>query len=201
MKILRTILLVIFGLALLATAWYIGNRFQLPGLQKSEKADVVLEKVKSACKLITAEGFISEVYDYKDYYHFDFKPFRKKALIRVKAKVSVGYDLEKITMEADDLTKTIRLTNLPGVDILSIDHELDYYDISEGTFNAFKADDYDELNRNAKDFVRQIALESQIVQVAEEKSNELFDLIRFMVQKAGWKLEIERNTLDSGIND
>jgi hypothetical protein len=188
---------VIFGLALLATAWYIGSKFKFAGLQKSENAEVILEKVKSVCKLVTAEGYISEVYDYKDYYHFDFKPFRKKAIIRVKAKVSVGYDLEKIEMHADELTKTILLSNLPGVDIISIDHDLDYYDISEGTFNSFDEDDYDELNRNAKDFVRQIALDSDIVQMAENKSNELFEIIRFMVEQAGWQLEIKRNTPDN----
>ena len=191
MKTLRTILVVTLTLALLFTAWYIGQKFSLPGKQSTEHSEVILEKVKSACKLVTAEGYISEVYDYKDYYHFDIAPLRKKALIRVKAKVSVGFDLEKLKIDADEINHIIRISNFPKAEVIAIDHDLDYYDLSEGTFNNFSEADLTTLNVRAKEYVRKIALDGDLVAMAEAKSNELIDLIRFISEKGGWKLEIE----------
>ena len=62
----------------------------------TEQSQVLMEKIKTVAKLVTVEGYFSEVYDYQDYWNYDVSMFRKKALIRVKAKVSVGYDLSKM---------------------------------------------------------------------------------------------------------
>ena len=119
-----------------------------------EDSKVLLEKVKTVSKLITVEGYFSEIYDYQEHWGYDLSPFRKKALIRVKAKVSVGYDLTKMNFEADTKTKTITISNMPDPEILSIDHDLDYYDITEGTFNTFEEADYNKMNAAAKEKVR-----------------------------------------------
>ncbi|MBP7184461.1 MAG: DUF4230 domain-containing protein, partial [Saprospiraceae bacterium] len=63
---------------------------------KQESADVLLEKIKYVSKLVTVEGYFSELYNYKDYWQYDWWPFQRKALIRVKAKVSAGYDLSQM---------------------------------------------------------------------------------------------------------
>ena len=111
-------------------------------LRSEESAQVLLERVQTVAKLITVEGYFSEVYDYKDYYAYNLSPFRKKALIRVKAKVSVGYDLSRVEFETRPDEKVIIVRNLPEPEILSIDHDLDYYDISQGMFNSFSAQDH-----------------------------------------------------------
>jgi hypothetical protein len=150
-----------------------------------------LERIEKVSKLITVEGYFSEIYDYKDYYWYDLSPFRKKALIRVKAKVSMGVNFEGIDIETNEKSHTITLGPMPEVEILSIDHDSDYYDISEGTFNSFSEKDYNELQKNAKEYIRNIALESDLVHTAEEQRNELIELIRFYVESVGWTLVIE----------
>jgi len=158
----------------------------------SEKVQVLLEKIEQVSKLISVEGHFSEVYDYKEYKSYDIAMFRKKALVRVKAKVSAGYDLGQMKVSSDQLTKTIKITNIPEIEILSIDHNLDYYDITEGSFNKFSEADLNKINERAKEFIRKTALESEIVQNAEIRGNKVFELIRYMVENAGWTLEIEQ---------
>jgi len=148
------------------------------------------------------EGYFSEMYDYKDYWKYDISPLRKKALVRVKGKVSVGYDLGQMKLEAFPDKKLITISEIPDPDIISIEHDLDYYDISEGSFNSFSAKDYNHINKNAKEKIRQTALASDLFLKAEEQSNQLLDLIQFMVEGAGWEVEyvarltpIEQDTL------
>ena len=157
----------------------------------TENGVVLLERIKQVAKLVTVEGFFSEIYDYQDYYGYDLSFFRKKALIRVKAKVSVGYDLEKMHITASPETKTIRLSGIPPAEILSIEHDLDYYDVQEGLFNEFSPEDYNKLNANAKEFIRKKALESDLYKTAATQRNSLLETMKFMVESTGWTLEIE----------
>jgi hypothetical protein len=39
------------------------------------------------------------------------------------------------------------------VELISLDHTLDYYDISEGTFNSFSAEDYNKINNDVKEHI------------------------------------------------
>ncbi len=162
-----------------------------------EQSHVLLEKIKTVAKLITVEGYFSEVYDYKDYWGYDLSPFRKKALIRVKARVSVGYDLTKMSVEALPEQKLLIISDLPDPSIISIDHDLDYYDITEGTFNSFSETDYNLMNKNAKEKIRQAAMRSDLFLAAEEQSNLMLDLVKFMVEGAGWQLEFKPRNLIS----
>lgn len=158
-----------------------------------EQSKVLLEKIREVAKLVTVEGNISEVYNYKDYWGYDFFPFQKKAIILVDAKVSVGYDLQKMNMRSDALTKTLIISTLPNPEILSLEHDLKYYDISEGTFNSFSPKDYTDLQGKVKDFIRQKAEESELKRRANTQGNKMIDMIRFMVEGAGWTLVIEND--------
>ncbi len=157
-------------------------------VEVEEQSKVLLEKIKTVTKLVTVEGYFSEIYDYQEYWGYDLGPFRKKALIRVKAKVSVGYDLTKMNFEANSATKTITISNMPDPEIMSIDHDLDYYDITEGTFNTFDEKGYNKMNKNAKEKVRKEAMNSDLFLTAEAESAQLMDIMEFMVEGAGWTL-------------
>jgi Protein of unknown function (DUF4230) len=180
-------LLAVFAAGILLTRWY----FKRSEPVQQESGVVLLERIKQVAKLVTVEGYFSEIYDYQDYYGYDLSFFRKKALIRVKAKVSVGYDLEKMQITAVPETKTIRLSGIPSAEILSIEHDLDYYDLQEGLFNDFSAEDYDKLNTNAKEFIRKKALESDLTKSAANQRNSLLETMRFMAESGGWKLEVD----------
>lgn len=180
-------LIAVFAAGILLTRWY----FKRQEAVVQETGVVLLERIKQVAKLVTVEGYFSEIYDYQDYYGYDLSIFRKKALIRVKAKVSVGYDLEKMKVTSDVTTKTIRLSGIPADEILSIEHDLDYYDVQEGFFNEFSTEDYDKLNASAKEFIRKKALESDLVKNATLQRNNLIETMKFMTESTGWKLEVE----------
>jgi len=186
---------IITGLVIIAVAaavFFATSYYYTIGKVTAEEQSVVLmEKIKTVAKLVTVEGYFSEIYDYQDYWSYDISPFRKKALIRVKAKVSVGYDLTKMSIEAIPEKKLLIISDLPDPSIISIDHDLDYYDITEGTFNTFSEKDYTMLNRNAKEKIRQAAVSSDLLLAAEEQSNKMLDLVKFMVEGAGWELQFK----------
>lgn len=190
----QVVLLLILG-ALIFIGYKVNNWVQWrKEYQVEASSQAILDRIEKVSKLITVEGYFSEIYDYKDYYWYDLSPFRKKALIRVKAKVSVGVDLEKMEIHTDSDSKTVRIQNIPAVEILSIDHDADYYDISEGTFNSFSEKDYNELQKNAKDYIRHIALKSDLVETAKVQQEEILEFLRFFVESVGWTLELEEET-------
>lgn len=182
-------LLFFFGIGVFLTKKY----YTWNDLQVKEQSEVLLEKVKNVYKLVTVEGHLSEVYSYEDYWGYDFSPFRKKALIRVKAKVSIGYDLEKMEIEARPEEKKIMISQLPEPTIISIDHTLDYYDITQGTFNSFTKEDFNKLNANAKEFIVRKAEESDLLETAKQQGNEALKMMEFMVESSGWRLEYKRD--------
>lgn len=178
-----------FGLGIWAMNWY----HKKTAANVEEQSTVLLEKIKKVTKLITVEGYFTEIYGHKEYYYYDISPFRKKALLRVKAKVSVGYDLGNMKIETRPEEKKIIISQLPDPTLIAIDHEVDFYDLQQGTFNAFTAKDYTKLNKKAKEFIEKTALDSELLKTAKAQANTTFELIEFIVKGAGWTVEIEQN--------
>jgi len=171
---------VVLVLVLLAGGFWIGKQMyaEKQALVAEQQAQTLLERIETVAKMITVEGYFSEVYSYQDYWRYDWPGFQKKALLRVKAKVSVGYDLSKmrITVEAD--RKRLLVSQLPDPEILSIDHDLDYYDISEGVFNSFSEADYNRMSSNAKKIIREQALKSDLMLKAAAQGTDMLNIIR-----------------------
>jgi hypothetical protein len=184
-------ILLLTGALILLLAGYTGYRYykSWQEYKVQEESRVLLEKVRTVCKLITVEGQFSEIIDYKDYWGYDLSFFRKKALVRVQATVSVGYDLSNIKVESRPEEKKLLLSQLPDPLILAIDHSQDYYDITEGTFNSFTTEDYNRINEMAKENIREKAMQSELFKTAEQQAGQMLDLLAFMVESAGWTLE------------
>ena len=180
--LIAIVLLVFFG----TRYWYTKNSITV-----EEESEILLERINTVTKLITIEGEFSEIYDYKDYWKYDLSPFRKKALVRINGKVSVGHNLNNINIEAFPEQKRILISNVPGSEILSVDHKISYYDITQGTFNSFSPKDYNKINENAKALIRKKAEESILMKTAEDQGVQLLEMIRFMSEQMGWKVEIE----------
>lgn len=156
-----------------------------------QQSDIILNQVQSVRKLITVEGYFTEIYTHKDYYKFDISPLRKKALVRVKAKASVGVDLANLQPWTNPQTKTLHIQKFPQPEILSLDHRLDYYDITEGTFNYFSTTDYNAINQNARDFIEDKIYSSEMMIQARNQSQTVLETIAALVEGMGWTLEIE----------
>ena len=189
-------------LLLLVAAFLIGGwltyRYFVPQNRPVEDATVLLEKIQAVTKLVTVEGQFSEIYNYSEYQGYFTLLWDKKVLVRVRATVSAGYDLESMRLEADPATKTIRMSALPEPQILSIDHTLDYYDISEGLFASFSPDDYNRINQRAKELIRDQAMKSNLMDAAREQADKMLELVQFMVESAGWKLVIADEPVNFG---
>lgn len=156
----------------------------------TEDATILLDRIEKVTKLITVEGYFSEVYKYKDYYKYDISLLRKEALMRIQAKVSVGYDLSGLDITVNESDKKVIMVFPDSVQILSIEHDLDYYDISEGTFNSFDEEDYNKLNASAKTFIREKAHQSDLFDTAGAQLTDMVDIIRALVSASDYTLEI-----------
>ncbi len=181
-------------LAMLLGAW-LSWRYFSSGPKGVEDSSVLLEKIQAVAKLSTVEGTFSEIYNYSEYQGYFTFFWDKKILVRVRATVSAGYDLNRLQIQADPATKTVYMNGIPKPEILSIDHSLDYYDISEGLFSSFSPEDYTRINQRAKELIRTNALKSSLLSEADVQGAKMLDLMRFMVEGAGWKLKI------SGVQD
>lgn len=162
--------------------------------QKTEQvtSTVLLERIRPVMKLVTVEGDFNEVFSYSNAdASFDwlkyFSPFQKKAMLRVKARVSVGYDLEGMDLNVDEGSKTITLRGMATPEVLSMEHDVDYYDMDAGTFNPFTAQDLTKMEATAKSMVRAKIPESGLFKTAAERKQEVLQVIRALVEGSGWK--------------
>lgn len=158
-----------------------------------ENSQVLLESMREVAKVIAVEGNFSEIYSHEDYYSFDIVAFRKKALLRVEAKVSVGYNLENMQITADDTARKIIISNLPQPEILSVDHDIDYYDIQEGAFNSFTPKEFSDINARAKQFIEEKVKSdgSYLFNAAEKQKNRMLETLGILAQTAGYELIYE----------
>ena len=117
--------------------------------------------------------------------------FTKEAIIEVRGRVLVGYDMEQLSIRVDSAKQTVTLHNLPQPELLAIDHELHYRNLEESFFNSFSPADYTQLNRNAKEALRKKAYESGLLEKARAEGNTMLESVRFMVENMGWQLEYE----------
>lgn len=192
MKNARNLLLIILSILVIALA--VGGLTWIRSFENRnviQQSDIILNQVQNVRKLITVEGYFTEIYTHKDYYKFDISPLRKKALVRVKAKASVGVDLAELHPWTNPQTKTLHIQKFPQPEILSLDHRLDYYDITEGTFNYFSTTDYNAIHKNARQFIEDKILASEMMTQARSQSQSILETITSMVETMGWKLVIE----------
>ncbi len=157
-----------------------------------EQSTVLLEKIKTVSKLVTIEGYFSEVWQVKKTPgYWDFGYMSKSAILKVKGKVSVGYNLEKMKIESFTTEKIIRISNMPSPEIISVDHDLEYFSIQEGTFTSFSSKELSDFNSAAKDTLVAAAQRSRLFDAANEKGNDVIKLIELIAKDAGWKVEYE----------
>ncbi|SHJ88909.1 DUF4230 domain-containing protein [Pseudozobellia thermophila] len=155
------------------------------------QSEVLLDKIRTVCKLVSVEGDFAEIYRYenKKERFMSLVTSKKKALIVINAKAQIGYDLKKIGMHADNENKRIVMTNFPEPEILSIEPDIQFYDIQSGMFNFFSPDDLTLLNKEAKQHIREKIPESGLMETAKKEAVQAVLLIEKIVETIGWKLD------------
>jgi len=121
---------------------------------------------------------------------------KKKALIVINAKAHIGYDLKKVEVSSDIDNKRILLTKFPQPEILSIEPELEFYDIQNGMFNSFSPDDLTTLNIEAKKHIRAKIPQSGLMDTARKEALQAVSLIESIVATIGWELDYSALKID-----
>jgi hypothetical protein len=154
-------LLVLLAVCLLV--FFITLEVYRPG-PSTEQVDstVLLERIRPVLKLVTVEGDLSELYDHSDAWTYNqllagIPSFRKRTIVRVKARVSVGYDLNGM---------------------------------QEGLFNHFSPQELTALGAKAKQRVLEQVPRSGLFDEAEKQRDAIVQVVRTLVESAGWRLEL-----------
>lgn len=156
-----------------------------------QQSTVLLEKIRSVCKLVSVEGDFAEIYHYENTKDSFMSLFRskKKALIVIKAKAHIGYDLNKLELKADNENRKIILSRFPQPEVLSIEPDLQFYDIKNGIFNSFSPTDLTQLNQEAKEHIKNKIPESGLMETARKEALQAVFVVEKIVETIGWKLD------------
>jgi hypothetical protein len=187
---IKLLLVVSLLAAMFLGGMYVAKRYYEVGKPVvQDDSQVILQRIKKVCKLVTVEGHFTEIFTRNSYQYFDISFFQKRAIIKADAKVSVGLDMAKVKFTTFPSTKKMVISNLPTPTILSIDTDFSYYDITEGSFNQFTPDELTDLQKTAKEKIREKAQSSELMLSAQEQGNTIFELIEVICREAGWEVE------------
>lgn len=195
------LLLLVVGLSIMVGA-VLMSRFDgaidavTPKTHYEDNSKILLEKIQKVYKMIVVEGEFADILDRKEYYGWDLPGLRKRALVKVKGKVSVGYNLENLRIDMDSTNRIMRIVNLPEPTIIAIDTDVNYYDIENGIFNSFTPQELSQLHASAKDTIRANALRSPMMQTARQQAAEMFSFITQIATESGWKVEYVKKEPD-----
>ncbi len=189
--------LVGFGIAAIVY-WALKNKFgDSKKSVESSHVSIITDKIEKVFKIVVAEGYFSEIIDYKhkDTQLWGLISSTKKSLIMARAKVLVGFDTSKIKFEIDTKSKTIRFETVPSPEILAIEPDYKFYDIENGWFNKFNDDDYTVLLQNAKNEIASRTFEGDLILTA----NKQMTLVLNSISDAnGFKLLLPSKTKEVG---
>lgn len=183
---------VLIGLAggVTATAYYFRSR---KSNEAQDQSTLLLNKIKQVCKLITIEGEFSEVFAHRDGKSVFFKllQLEKKALLVVKAKVLIGFDLAKIKIEMKPEQKKVVISHFPDPEILGMETDLEYYDVQKGMINKFSELDLNKVNKKSKEFIREKIEQSYLFDIARNQATDTISVIHQLIDSVGWSLVTE----------
>jgi hypothetical protein len=175
----------------LLTYWglsYYQNKTKVHKIES--QAVILIEKIKSVCKLITVEGDFAEIYHYEDTKnHFlNIVTSKKKAILLINATAHIGFDLSQIKLEANNKAQEIIINHFPEPKILTVETDVKYYDKKDGFFNKFEANDLTELNKASKKFIINKIPESGLLITAKKEAFDTVLMIEKLIETSGWKL-------------
>ena len=195
MQLIKNILLVLLTALACYGIFSMYNSWTIKKSVDKVTSDILLQRAEKVFKLVAIEGNFSEIYNYENHIFADMWPFRKKALVQVNAKVSIGYDFEGITFKVDEENRTITMESILEPQILSIEHDVKSYDFENGLFNVINDRDITQMGIQAKEHIRQKAENSDLFDQAEAQKAELMDILGWMFQESEWKLNTEEERL------
>ncbi|GGH46129.1 DUF4230 domain-containing protein [Dyadobacter endophyticus] len=182
------ITLIAGGLAGAALNTWLQNR-RSKKYVSTQEATVLIERIEKVFKVVMAEGYFTEIYNYQnDKNIWNLINDKKKALIIAKAKVLVGYDFGKMKFHRPDGERKLVIDFFPAPEILSIDTDYKFYDIEQGWLNRFQSDDYTAILNEAKQTMNDKAMESDLPRIA---GNQVQLMIFQLAASMNWSVEMK----------
>ncbi|MBT0607545.1 DUF4230 domain-containing protein [Aequorivita echinoideorum] len=159
---------------------------------------LIQREIKNVGKLIVTEGSYAQVYSYSDSRDlmFGLVPSKKGALIVVNAKATIAYDLSKVNKIVDENTRTVTITDIPEPE-LSINPNIQYYDISQQYFNQFTASDYNKIKSRIEKSLRKKIEESELRTNAENRLISELQKIYILTNSMGWTLRYNSKVVEN----
>jgi DNA-binding beta-propeller fold protein YncE len=122
--------------------------------------------------------------------------FDKKALVVINADVTVSFDLSKVVYDIDAKNKTVTITNIPEEEI-KISPDIKYYNVDQSTFNEFTGDDYNKINKIAKENLAKKIEKSTLKSNAKNRLVSELSKILILTNSMGWVLKYENKIVES----
>ena len=187
-----TIILLAGGAIFGAAVYHFFNRRNQKRIIR-ENSTILLKHVRQVLKLVTIEGDFSEIVTYNDIKPVLFKLYEaeKKAIVTVSAKAMVGFDLSKAKIEMNETSRTISILELPKPEVISIDSNIQYYDIRNNLLNKFKPEDYTKINQLVKESIKKGIPESGMYEQATGQAIELLKGLEQLSERLDWKIDYQ----------
>lgn len=157
----------------------------------AERRDSVLllERIEKVFKVVMAEGYFSEIYNYQDQKKILYvlnDP--KKAMIIAQSKVLVGFDFAKVRFQTPERgDRKLVIEFFPQPEVLSIDTDYKFYDIQAGYLNHFSSEDYTKILDDAKQAMNERALQSDLPKIA---NTQIQYMMYQLASSMGWQLQL-----------
>ena len=153
---------------------------------ETKASESFIESLNKVFKVVTAEGHFVEIIDFKhSKVTLPLLSSTKKALIVVKSKVLMGYDMEKLEWERELKNKKLTLKSVPKPTIISLSPEITYYNLENGIFNKFDNEDLNKIQTECIDLIQEKALNSELPRIA---SKQVSVLLTELADLEGWQL-------------
>lgn len=158
--------------------------------------NLIQQQIKNVGKLVVTEGHFAEVLTYKDKRktYIPGLTFDKKALVVINADVTVGFDLSKVTYDIDAENKILTITNIPKEEI-KISPDIKYYDTESSSFNEFTGEDYNKINKLAKENLAKKIENSTLKSNAQNRLLSELTKMLVLTNSMGWTLQYKGNTI------
>lgn len=152
---------------------------------------LIQQQIKNVGKLVVTEGHFSEILTYKDknkYVGNLTSFFDKKAIVVINADVIVSFDLSQVNYDIDAKNKVVTIKSIPEEEI-KISPDIKYYDVEQSTFNEFTGEDYNKINKIARENLAKKIEKSTLKSNAKNRLVSELSKILIVTNSMGWTLK------------
>ena len=164
----------------------------------NSSSELIVEQLKNVSKLVVSEGHFSEVFNYENSKEIfgEYLTAEKKAIVVVNADVTIAYNLEDLKYELNEEQKTLRILSIPEHEI-SINPDLQYYDIQDDFLNPFEAEDYNTIKNTVNENLLKKVNKSTLVSNAQNRLISELSKFYILTNSLGWTLEYNGEQLNA----